>query len=629
MLTVLQKNNFIFSKLIILLLTGMVLLFYPVLAMAEDYEDYLELDMEALMEIEVVSASRRPQKISEAPNAIYVITAEDIKRSGAVDLPDLFRGVPGLNVISMYGSSFGISGRGLNSAFGRGGLLVMIDGRSLYSSFFGGTFWENEEIFLEDIRQIEIISGTGATIWGGNAVSGVINIITKDPEEDQGIMISGKAGTEKLRGTVASYADTIDKLSFRLTGGYWENEGFRGAHDYRRIPKATAKAKYKLSNNSVVYFSGGINRAQIGLDLTQFTKRTGSDFRSHYQMLRWEHEFSKDSQLILQTYHSTFQINSYDKEVRARENKIVIDVQHSFKLGDRHKVVWGFDYQKLGTESKLLTPESPDDDVVEFFVQEEVKIFDNVSIVGGVRATKTHRRDWELSPRFCVLYSPHDNHQFRFAYSRAYKTPSFGAQYMDIKPFPFVVMQGDRDLSTEQMTSFELGYRTSFFHEVGINVELYYNRFERALGVPVTSFFPVVIEWDNYYDIDLKGIEVSFDYPVTNWWRLKANYAYQGSDQNNTPKHKFNLSSSFTFKNGILLDIKTYYVDDTDWGDTDIDGYTRLDVRIAKKFFNGKVELSVVGQNVSDKYHSESVVVGDTANRVERTVYGQATLWFR
>jgi len=165
------------------------LLFPQAFVMAEDYEDYLELEIEELMNIEVVSAYRRVQKISEAPNAIYVITAEDIKRSGAVDLPDLFHVVPGLNVISMYGSSYGVSGRGLNSAFGRGGLLVMIDGRSLYSSFFGGTFWENEEIFLEDIKQIEVISGTGATIWGGNAVSGVINIITKDSEKDQTMML--------------------------------------------------------------------------------------------------------------------------------------------------------------------------------------------------------------------------------------------------------------------------------------------------------------------------------------------------------------------------------------------------------------------------------------------------------
>jgi len=201
--------------------------------------------------------------------------------------------------------------------------------------------------------------------------------------------------------------------------------------------------------------------------------------------------------------------------------------------------------------------------------------------------------------------------------------------YLDFKPFPFVRMKGGRDLSSEQMTAFELGYRTILFHKVGFNIELYYNRFERALGVPRTSVFPVVFEWDNYYDIDLKGIEVSFDYPITNWWMLKANYAYQGSDQKDTPKHKFNLSSSFTFKNGILLDVKSYYVDDTDWGNTDVDDYLRLDVRIAKMFFNGKLELSLVGQNLSDEFHSESIIVGQIANRVERFIYGQVTLRFK
>ncbi len=198
------------------LLIIVILLFSQTFAIAEEYEDYLELDLEALMNIEVVTASRRAQKISEAPNAISVITAEDIRRSGAVDLPDLFRMVPGVDVVNVHGSTYGVSARGLNERFSQR-MLVMIDGRSIYTTFFGGVFWENDQIFLEDIKQIEVIRGPGATMWGANALNGVINIITKDPEEDQGFLVTGRAGTKRYRENVTRYSDSFsDRLSSAL-----------------------------------------------------------------------------------------------------------------------------------------------------------------------------------------------------------------------------------------------------------------------------------------------------------------------------------------------------------------------------------------------------------------------------
>jgi len=208
----------------------------------EDFKDFAELDLAELLNTEVFSASKRVQKISEAPNAISVITAEEIKRSGAVDLPDLFRMVPGVDVINGYGGGYGVSARGFNEQFARR-MLVLIDGRSIYTTLFGGVFWENEQVFLEDIKRIEVIRGPGATLWGANAVNGVINIITKDPEEDQGFMVTGKFGSKNFRENVTRYSDSLsDKFSFSLTGGFREDEGTRGIHDYRRVPKATGRA---------------------------------------------------------------------------------------------------------------------------------------------------------------------------------------------------------------------------------------------------------------------------------------------------------------------------------------------------------------------------------------------------
>jgi len=181
----------------IIVLLLIYFMFFPLNASANDFDDFSEIDLESILNTEVVSASRRAEKLHQAPNAMYVITENDIKYSGAVDLPDVFRMVPGVDVVNVYGNSYGVSSRGLNQHFPQQ-MLVLIDGRSIYTTFFGGVFWENEEVFLEDIKRIEIIRGPGASIWGANATNGVINIITKDPEEDQEIMTTVKVGTKKI-----------------------------------------------------------------------------------------------------------------------------------------------------------------------------------------------------------------------------------------------------------------------------------------------------------------------------------------------------------------------------------------------------------------------------------------------
>jgi len=648
MVIAIKKNNFIFSKLILLLSAGAVLLFYPALAIADDYEDYLGLDLESLMNIEVFSASKRAQKISEAPNAIYVITAEDIKRSGAVDLPDLFRMVPGVDVINVYGSFYGVSARGFNDAFAAR-MLVMIDGRSIYTALFGGVFWENEEVFLEDIKQIEVIRGPGATIWGANAVNGVISIITKDPEEDQGFMVTGKVGTKHFRENVIRYSDSItDRLSFSLTGGYREDEGTRGVNDYRRVPKVTGRLKYKFSDRSTLHFFAGVNESEIGLDITTFTPRTDANVRSNYQMLRFEHRFSDTSQFHLQIYRSYTEFHGSDKSVAVEEGKNDVEIQHSFALGRRNQIVWGASYRGTEVDSVYIHSETAHDDIIGLFLQDELKIFDNLRFVAGVKYERNSFTGGDFSPRGCFLYSPWPDHHFRFSVARALKTPTFiedGTRLVFTLPSPLPLIPpisyvGNEHLDPEDMTALELGYRTILFNEIGLNVELYYNNLDKVSGsaTPI-KFWPFHYRADNCYDAIAKGIEVAVDYPITSWWTLKANYTFQeldvkgdNEDIPSEPKHKFNLGSSFTFKNGFSLDVKAHFVDETRWFGMDkftkTDDYLRLDIRVSQKLFGNKVELSLAGQNITDKLHPETINFPG-AYKVERLVYGQVTLWFR
>ena len=527
-------------------------------------------------------------------------------------------------------------------------MLFVIDGRSIYTSFFGGVFWENEQLFLEDIARIEVIRGPGATLWGANAVNGVVNIITKDPEEDQGGIITGKAGSKNFRENVTSYSDTIaNKLHFRVTGGYREDEGARGTNDFRRVSKATHRLKYEFSDNSDIHFFAGFNESKMGLELSKYTSRTNANVRSNYEMLQWEYRFSDTSQLQVKGYHDYYEVHSSDREVDIEEEKYDVAIEHSFRLGKKHNFLWGLNYRTTEADSGNLSPETDHDDLIGFFLQDEIKLFDKVRLITGIKYEENSFTGGDWSPRGCILYSPWVDHHFRFSVSKAFRTPSFGEDSFRVvqtlpsplPPIPIAFVVGNRHLDPEDMTAFELGYRSTLFKKVGLNLELYYNDLDKVIeNVILRKTLPLLISWENDFHVIAKGIEVTADYPVTPWWSLTANYTFQeveykrvNQDVPGTPKHKFNLWSSFRFKNGFSLDLIAHYVDDTKWsgltGDVKVDDYWRYDIRIAQKLFNDKLELSFTGQNLTDKLHPETSD-GTGTYEVERLLYGQITFRF-
>lgn len=615
---------------------------------ADDFSDFADLDMEALLDTEIVSASRRTQKLSESANAMYVITAEDIKRSGAVDLPDLFRMVPGVDVINVYGNCYGVSARGFNERFG-GRMLVMIDGRSIYTPFFGGVFWENEEVFLEDIRQIEVIRGPGATMWGANSVNGVINIITKEPDESRDALLTGRVGTKHFRETVFRYSDAVtERLSVSLTGGFREDEGARGVNDFRRVPKSTARIKYELSDKTTLNLFAGVNESEFGLPLTRYTPETDSNFRSNYQMLRWEHRFSPTSQFHLQFYHSFWAVHSEDKAVDIEERKYDVELQHSFALGSRSLVVWGGNYRTIKGRSSYLRHVEEHDDIIGCFVQDETRLLESVRFVVGIKYEENSFTGHDFSPRACLLYEPVPNHQLRLAVSRAFRTPSFaenGVQLVQslpqpLPPLPLLVARGNKQLDVEEMIAYELGYWTTIAGRIGLNVEVYYNELDDLVkDVMTRQQWPFQITWQNTYKAIAKGIEIALDIPVTSYWKLTANYTFQdvafkriNQDYIGSPRHKFNLGANFNPKPGLALDLWVHFVDDTSWNGltnrVGVDEYVRVDARVAQRLWHDRLEVALVAQNLTDKLHRETFdVVGNY--EVDRLIYGQVTLFFR
>lgn len=617
---------------------------------ADDFKDFAELDLEELLNTEVYSASKREQKISEAPNAISVITAEDIKRSGAVNVPDLLRMIPGVDVVNAYGNTFGVSARGFNERLARR-MLVVIDGRSAYTAFSGGAFWESDQVFLEDIERIEVIRGPGATLWGTNAVNGVINIITKDPESDQGLMLTGKGGTQGFGEGIARYAgNATDKLSVSVTGGYRQSQGTSEVKDYYEIPKASARVKYKFSDDSTLQGFALKGTAQRDMPKTVFTPRIDTDGDQDALMLKWENVISDTSRFHLLAYRNYYDITSHRDAVDIEEEEYVTEMQHSFALGSRQQITWGLNYYNAAVDSNYLRPKDDHDDTVSTFIQDEIRIFNKLKFIAGGSYEKNSFTGGDFSPRGTLMYSPSSNHHLRFSISQAFQTPSFAKNgfYLPqtlpspLPPLTGALVLGNNHLDTEKMTALELGYRTILLDRAGLNVELYYNEIDDVVTEVVQRpyTFPLKITWDNAYDSIAKGVEIDVDVPITGWWTATANYTFQQVEDlqanhqvQGTPKHKFNLGSSFTFKKGFSFDVRAHYVDETRWRPVlgrrvDIDDYVRLDMRIAQKLFKDKVELSLAGQNLTDRTHPETSDGVATYNS-ERLIYGQVSFYFR
>jgi len=304
-------------------------------------------------------------------------------------------------------------------------------------------------------------------------------------------------------------------------------------------------------------------------------------------------------------------------------------------------------YKNTAVDSIYLNPKDDNDDLVGFFVQDTIEISDKLSLIAGIKFEDNSFTGGDWSPRGCILYTPWNNHHFRFSISRSYRTPSYFENSSRVVktlspslPIPIALLWGNEHMDPEEMTAFELGYRTTLFKRIGLNVEFYYNEIDDLIErVTLNRTIPLLISYDNAFNAIAKGIEFSADLPVTSWWRVTANYTFQqmeytriNKDVPGTPKHKFNIGSSFTFRNGFSLDVIAHFVDETKWGglieDIKIDDYVRLDLRISQKLFNDKLEISFVGQNLTDKLHPETSD-GMATYEVEQLLYGQITWRFQ
>jgi len=649
--------------------------------------DLAELSLEELMNIEVYSVSKRGQALNDAAAAIYVLTQDDIHRSGATSIPEALRFVPGLEVAHIDSNIWAISSRGFNERFGNK-LLVLIDGRSVYTPLFAGVYWDVQDTLLEDIDRIEVIRGPGGTLWGANAVNGVINIITKKASETQGVLVSAGAGTEERGFAHGRYGGKIgDDTYYRVYGKYFDrtkfDDGAGNASDDWDTGQGGFRIDSKLSDKSNLtvsgdYYDGRRDNTQVEPTLaapylTSLTPE--SDVSGGNVTARWSHTVSENLGFSLQAYYDHTQRD--DDQFSENRNTIDLEWQNDVRLFEVNQLTWGLGYRwthdSIGNE--FVTSFDPDDvskSLFSVFIQNELGLFDDhLRLTVGTKIEHNAYTGWDFQPSGRFLWKPVDRHAVWGAISRAVRTPSRAENDVILNtavlppgvappgfpapPNPLVptVIQllGDSGYDSEDLLAYELGYRTQLHDTLSLDIATYYNDYNNLRTVTLDPNVPVEPLLDrtnirflatNKMRGETYGAEIAVDWLPHSKWRVRAGYSYidinlhlQGSAQATdgisksqekaSPHNTVFIRNLIDLPYNFELDTNIRYVDNVVAVDTG--SYFNLDARLGWKPTENW-EVAIVGQNLLEDNHKEfgsSAFVATEYTRVPRGMYAQLT----
>jgi iron complex outermembrane recepter protein len=653
---------------------------------AEDI-DLDDMSLEQLMDIEITSVSKKEQKISEAAAAIYVITQEDIRRSGATSIADALRMAPGVNVGQILSHKWSISVRGFQEQLSSK-LLVMIDGRTVYTPLFSGTYWDVQDYILEDIERIEIIRGPGATLWGANAVNGVINIITKHAKDSQGGLLSAGGGEEEQVFGEMRYGGLMGEAHYRVYAKYFQRDDLlqtrrghiKGANDDWDMLRGGFRFDWDIAEQDNLTVQGDIYYADIS-QTAYFPSITPpfvtdqpvvDDKVSGGNLLaRWTRTLSDSSDFTLQMYYDRTQRD--DSNVNEIRDIIDIDFQHTFGLGERHSLIWGLGSRYSGDDTEDgvkmgFRPKGREDYLFSAFIQDEITLIEErLRLTIGSKFEHNEYTGWEVQPSIRMIWTPDERQSIWAAVSRAVRTPNRIEDNISAntnllppntlfpgQPLGTVRLVGNDSVESETLLAYELGYRIQATPRLSLDIATFYNDYEDLLfvgegyfGTPFMdgSLFILPLVIDNVGGGETYGVELVADWRPTNYWRLAAGYSYLEMDLGDTsigrkkraergsPQNQINLRSYLSLPHNLQFDTTLYYVDSLNVLSAintlvPIREYYRLDARLAWQPTEN-LELSVVGQNLLDPVHQEHVELTFSGTSFpERSVYGKLTWRF-
>lgn len=639
------------------------------------------LDIEALMNVKVISAAKKEQKQSEAAAAIYVITQEDIRRSGVTSIPEALRMVPGLQVAQLDANKWAVSARGFNGRFANK-LLVLIDGRSVYTPLFSGVYWDVQDTLMEDIERIELIRGPGATLWGANAVNGVINIITKKAGDTQGTLLTGGGGSEEQGfGGVRHGGALGEDAYYRIYFKYFNRDSLvvafgDDAEDDWSMVRGGFRIDWEPTREDTLTLQGDLYDGEEGVStieptlLPPFMRTSDSDtdVSGGNVLSRWSHTFSDTSDMSLQFYYD----RTERRATTIEEDRDTLDVefQHRVALSRKQEIVWGAGYRftqddiEAVSDAFTVEPGDREDNLVSVFIQDEVDLVeDTLRFIVGSKFEYNEYTGFEVQPNARMVWNPAKKHTVWGAISKAVRTPSRAEEDFEIdqvalppgslgpgSPPTLVRLQGDEDFESEELIAYELGYRVMPLENLSIDIAAFFNVYDnlRTLesGTPAPEPTPapahlvVPTTIDNKMDGETYGVEVATEWRVRKWWHLRTAYSYLGirleldgdsadttseEAEGQSPEHQVSLRSSMDLPGNFEFDSWFRYVD---WLPAlEVDSYVTIDLRLGW-LPTENVEFSIVAQNLLDGQRPESspVILGGVPSEVERGVYAKITI---
>jgi iron complex outermembrane receptor protein len=615
----------------------------PAAFAAQSTEDLKKLSVEQLMDVEIYSASRRLEPTQAVPSAIFVLTHEDIRRSRVTSIPDALRLVPGVQVGQVDANKYAVSIRGFNSREANK-LLVLVDGRSVYDPLFSGMLWESQDLMLENVERIEVIRGPGGTLWGANAVNGVINIITKNARDTQGGLATATVGDqEKYSGALRYGWQPGENQHARVyVKAFERDEGYSRIappYDASRAARGGFRWDWSGAGGDEVRVSGDTFKAETGVrelpvPSPPVTEVQDVEHRGTNLLVSWIHPLSDASQLRLQAYvdRITYDSVTFDQTRNVHD----FELQHTFRAGSRHELLWGLGYRRMRDDTSVdffglisVTPARRDDELSTVFVQDTIALVpDRLALTLGTKYESTDyaRSEWQPSVR--LAWTPSEEQTWWAAASRAVRVPS----RLEADLTYFGVLRPGDTFESEQVNAYEAGMRRLITPTVWLDVATFYNRYDDLGTNEAGGFLRNMMAGHTY------GGEVAARWnPVPRlrvdaiYSHLRMNLALDAGSTGNpalpltheglAPRHQVVLRSTLDLPHHLEVDAAARYVDELPA--LAYSSYVTLDFGLGWRPPGG-FEVALVGRNLVDSPHPEQDFVFSSSgvpSQVERSVY--------
>jgi iron complex outermembrane receptor protein len=645
---------------VVVLMTAFMIVALPARADTDtgSVDQLKSLSIEQLMNVEVTSVARHPEKLLRSASAIQVITQADIRRSGATSLAEVLRLADNLEVAQKNSHDWAISARGFNTALANK-LLVMIDGRTVYTPLFSGVFWDIQDYPLEDIDRIEVISGPGSALWGANAVNGVINIITKSAKDTQGEYVEGGGGSQLDGLADARYGGAISSnTSFRIYGKYVDRtdevmtDGAPGSDAWHQ-ERGGFRMDSDLSSRDALtlqgdYYDGHENEPSGGAATTSGGNLLG----------RWSRRFSDDSDMSLQSYidhthlldpEPTLTLGSLElAPAGVLQDDLTtydVDFQDRFSAGAYHRIVWGLGFRRthdavVDAPGFAFLPNVLNQNLYSTFVQDEIPIEPSLSFILGTKLEHNDYTGWEVQPNARLQWTFADEESLWGAVSRAVRTPSrIDTDFYEAPPPRFLLLRGSPDFESEKLTAYELGYRGQIGPRFSSSVSTFYNVYSDLRSTSYTPLTVLPFFFANNLEGHTYGLEFSGDYRAMPGWSLHAGYTLlrehllvkpgqvdinDALNETADPKHQFSVRSSMDLPWQTQFDAQLRWVDTLRTNNGPVPGtvpaYFELNSRLAWQM-SPRWQLSINGQNLLHSHHPEYGSPNSTRIEIDRSFY--------